>query len=254
MAFNHCTIIGVDCATDPKKVGLARGIWQTDQLKITDITSGKNRPPVDIIYDWMKTAQEKCLLALDAPLGWPENFGRILADHMAGVPLQEEPNQFFRRETDRFVHQEFGKMPLDVGADRIARTALSALSLIGNLEQKLNAQIPLVWDTNFNQYGAIEVYPAGTLHASKIPSSAYKELGQRNVREEILTWLSNDLNLPSDLSLPLENADMLDAIICVLSGENFLSGNSRPPLDLAQARKEGWIWVKNIKHDETYKL
>jgi len=82
------------------------------------------------------SASERCLLVLDAPLGWLRDFGDTLADHNAGMTLQKEANQFFRRETDRFVQRTLGKVPLDVGADRIARMALSSLHLLGVLTEK----------------------------------------------------------------------------------------------------------------------
>jgi len=236
-------IIGVDCATDPKNVGLARGIWQEARLQITDVTNGQFNAPEEIISEWMADS-ERCLLALDAPLGWPQDFGYMLAGHEAGMPLQAESNRFFRRETDRFVQRTFGKVPLDVGADRIARTALSALQLLGTLSEKHGKLIPLAWNTDFSGIAAIEVYPAGTLKASQVQSSAYKRPDQHETRQELLAWLATEAKLPNNLSLPLEDADALDAMLCVLAGADFLAGKAYPPTDHALAKKEGWIWIR----------
>jgi len=238
-----CTIIGVDCATDPKNVGLTRGIWKNEKLRITDITNGQIRSPEDMVSEWIFESK-RCLLALDAPLGWPQDFGHTLSDHFAGMPVQKEANLFFRRETDRFVKRTFGKVPLDVGADRIARTALSALQLLGKLSENTGIDIPLAWNTDFAGIAAIEVYPAGTLKASQIQSSAYKRSNQAEARQKILAWLDNEAELPVDLSLPLKDADALDAMLCTLAGADFLAGKAYLPTDLALARKEGWSWVR----------
>jgi predicted RNase H-like nuclease len=241
--MERCTIIGVDCATDPKNVGVARGFWEKNRLQITDVTNGQFHAPEGIINEWISNS-ENCLVAMDAPLGWPQGFGHGLTEHSAGMPLQEEPNLFFRRETDRFVQRTFGKVPLDVGADRIARTALSALQLLGTLSEKIGMTIPLAWDAEFSGIAAIEVYPAGTLKASHVQSSAYKRPDQREARQQLLAWLGNEAALPENLSLPLEDADALDAMLCVLAGADFLAGKAYPPTDLALAQKEGWIWIR----------
>ena len=241
--MERCTIIGVDCATDPKNVGLARGFWQKDRLQITDVTNGQLDAYEEIISQWISNS-ETCLLAMDAPLGWPQGFGHTLASHSAGTPLRVESNQFFRRETDRFVQRTLRKVPLDVGADRIARTALSALQLLAILSERISAAIPLAWDTEFSGIAAIEVYPAGTLKAGQVQSSAYKQPDQREARQQLLKWLTKEADLPEDLSLPLEDTDALDAMLCVLAGADFLAGKAYPPTDLALAQKEGWIWIR----------
>lgn len=56
-----------------------------------------------------------------------------LPTHEAGKPIRVPKDQFFRRGTDRFIHQTLGQRPLDVGADRIGRTAHAALTLIQDL-------------------------------------------------------------------------------------------------------------------------
>jgi len=237
------TIIGIDCATDPKNIGLACGLWQKGRLQITDVTNGQLHIPEEIVTEWISNS-ENCLLAMDAPLGWPQEFGHTLAKHTAGMPLQAESNHFFRRETDRFVQRTFGKVPLDVGADRIARTALSALRLLGTLFDKTGIPIPLAWNTDFSGVAAIEVYPAGTLKASHMQSSAYKRTGQRETRKQLLAWLTTEADLPENLSIPLEDADALDAMLCVLAGADFLAGRAYHPTNLALAQKEGWIWIR----------
>jgi hypothetical protein len=54
------------------------------------------------------------------------------------------------------------------------------------------------------------------------------------------------VTLPADLSLMEEDDDVLDAVLCVLAGADFLSGQAYAPGDMPLARKEGWIWVKRL--------
>ena len=237
------TIIGVDCATDPKNVGLARGLWRNGKTRITHITNGQIHAPEKIISEWI-TDSAICLLAMDAPLGWPQDFGRTLGDHSAGMPLHGEANRFFRRETDRFVQRTFGKVPLDVGADRIARTTLAALQFLDRIAKNIGVTIPLAWDPEFSGIVVIEVYPAGTLRAGQVQSTGYKGRNQRRARAQILDWLSEEVNLPKELTLAIDDPDVLDAMICILAGGDFLSGKAYAPEDLALAKKEGWIWIR----------
>ena len=139
------TIIGIDCATQPQKTGLAVGSWDGTAVSLHAISLGQQNPSLaQTITNWLPPNQPT-LLAIDAPLGWPEDMGNQLATHQAGDPLFVPPNTLFRRETDRHIWQRTGKLPLDVGADRIARTAHAALSLLTELRQITQELIPLAW-------------------------------------------------------------------------------------------------------------
>lgn len=56
-------------------------------------------------------------------MGWPANMGQVLYNHNTGQLIDVHSNDLFRRETDKFIKKNLRKQPLDVGADRIARTA-----------------------------------------------------------------------------------------------------------------------------------
>jgi hypothetical protein len=120
------TLIGLDCATQPKKVGLARGTFARGQLTVHELRACSNHAAlVDTIASWIR---EPTLLAIDAPLGWPQPLGEALSQHRAGAPLDVPTTQdAFSRFTDHIVWTRCGHRPLDVGADRIARTAHAAL-------------------------------------------------------------------------------------------------------------------------------
>jgi predicted RNase H-like nuclease len=247
MQETETTIIGIDCATDNAKVGLARGFWENDQVRVLCTKRGKGKGVADLakqIAKWIPD-NSRTLLALDAPLGWPEPLGPTLKDHKAGQAISIEANQLFRRDTDRFMIETIGQRPLDVGADRIARTARTALALLGELRELTEQCIPLAWDPVLDEdTSAIEVYPAATLKLFGIRSSRYKQKGQMKERKEILHALAKHLVLPSDTEQMIQNADILDAVICILAAADFLWGKAMVPSNQELAEKEGWIWVQ----------
>ena len=238
------TIVGVDCATDPRKVGLALARVHGAKARLLAAECGSDSPSMaGRIAEWM-SGEQAVLLALDAPLGWPLELGSTLAGHSAGEVIDGDPNRLFRRQTDRTVHAALGKLPLDVGADRIARTAVAALRLLDELRSRTGHEIPLAWKPMLVEPAAIEVYPAGTLVALGLRSSGYKESVQTERRREILEMLSKRIELPLERGVLLQNADVLDATLCVVAALDFLSGAVIPPEEPEVARREGWIWVR----------
>ncbi len=245
------TIIGVDCATQPERTGLARAEWEDGwQSDLTALVCKKNTQVEERIAAWLP-AQGPTLLALDAPLGWPAAFKQILGAHQAGDALPEpEINRFFRRATDQFVHRTLGKRPLDVGAERIARTAYRVLNLLQSLRQLTGRAIPLAWEPALpDGISAIEVYPAGTLKAWGAAYQRYKKKSQLQARHKILMGLQELLPPIAEPSVLEGNADSLDAAICVLAGADFLQGEVYQPAEaggpgLLLAQNEGWIWVR----------
>jgi hypothetical protein len=165
-------------------------------------------------------------------------------EHRAGEALNTSANAMFRRATDVFIHDELGKTPLDVGADRIARTAYAALRLLGDLREELELSIPLAWAPgDVSEVAAIEVYPAATLLAHGIRSKGYKKREQVEQRREIVTGLRERLTIAERVPDLATSADLVDAAVCVLAGVDFLQGAAHCPRDSDLARREGWIWV-----------
>lgn len=242
----YCNIIGIDCATDDKKVGLACGTLENERLTIHEIQlCGADAVPRDVVSRWIRSHAGRTLLAIDAPLGWPQPLSRSLAVHRAGRAIEVTANELFRRETDRHIQSTLGKTPLDVGADRIARTAHAALRLLGELRRLCDAAIPLAWEPGFTDtIAAIEVYPAATLLTHGIRSNGYKKSDQQRARREILDRLSALATLPADILPMMKNADVLDAAVCVVAGADFLADHAVAPTDRERAETEGWIWTR----------
>jgi predicted RNase H-like nuclease len=239
------SVIGVDCSTQDKKLGLALGYFEGSEAYLRWVSVGMGISTViERIAEWI-TPTSPTLIAIDAPLGWPLDLSQALPLHEAGAPIPVEANRLFRRETDRVVKREIGKQSLDVGADRIARTAHAALDLLQALRKQTGQTIPLAWEppTNVSTY-AIEVYPAATLVAYKMNTPGYKQKDGHIARRSILNLLRQYIKLPLDTTLIEENDHALDAVVCVLAGVDFLRGAVIRPTDIQVAKKEGWIWVR----------
>ena len=106
-------------------------------------------------------------------------------------------------------------------------------------------EIPLAWNAPpAAAVSAIEVYPAATLVVYDLKSTDYKKRNDSSVRQTMLERLANFMFLPEDSTPLTANSDILDAAICTLAASDFLRGHALAPTDMARARKEGWIWVR----------
>jgi hypothetical protein len=172
-----------------------------------------------------------------------------LVEQDAGGELSWSANTLFRRRTDDVVWGALGKRPLDVGADRIARTAVSALESLTRIRQSLDLAIPLAWTPGAaNGVEAIEVYPAATLVGRRIRATGYKgkESAAVEARKEIVRLLAPEIEVGDlEIETAIESDHVLDALICTLAGVDYINGNVITPSDLDLAKREGWIWVKN---------
>lgn len=204
-----------------------------------------------MLRDWVRDGGST-LLALDSPLAWPSRLAANLLDHRPGEPISEDADRLFRRATDKVVANEIGVRPLDVGADRIARTTHASLRLLAELRSATYQAIPVAWAPSDLNGGAaaIEVYPAATLRSLGLPHSSYKRPRQVAEHERILDGLEQHLQLQCDRQTLLETADALDAAVCALAGADFLTGAAIPPTDSDLARQEGWIWVRRPDSSE----
>ncbi|NNJ25639.1 DUF429 domain-containing protein [Alienimonas chondri] len=242
------TLIGYDCATQSKKAGLARGTWDGGAVSVEEALVGA-KDVAGVLRGWLDDRPEgqPAVLAIDAPLGWPAPMGIALATHAAGDPLPHVANRMFRRATDDFVHRTIGKRSLDVGADRIARTAACALAIVGAL--RADRRLPLLLEPGPPAgAGVIEVYPAATLKSRGLPTRGYKSKERATAvpaRTALLDRLAEEARLPVDRGSMIASDDAFDAAVCVLAAGDFVAGRvHRPPVDLdvETLRREGWIW------------
>ena len=243
--MTDATLIGIDCATDPRKVGLALAKCARGVTTLLDVRLGSPAAlPEDVVAGWIAAHAGPVLLALDAPLGWPAPLGAALVTHHAGAPLDADAHMLFRRETDRFVKRVLGKQSLDVGADRIARTAHAALGLIDRVGTALHQTVPRAWTPHGVGVRAIEVYPAATLRAYGLDAAGYKQADNVAARARLVDALGAHFTIEVSRDVLAATDHAIDAAVCVLAGHDFLSGTAMPPENPGLATVEGWIWVR----------
>lgn len=245
-------LIGLDAASDFAKFGYALGHYEDGRVRIKRAglvkTPGEANALVSIIAPELCVAS-KALIAIDAPLGWPAALAAELSGHRAGEAFGSRKDAMFHRATDSYVRNLIKKNPLEVGADKIARAAHSALAALQCLRVETGMAIPLAWGNDFAGMAAIEVYPAGSLKSRGLPDSKYKKPEQSDVRHVIANSLVNEID---DLAIFADgNADVFDACLCLVAAKDFCDGLAEPPFDHLLAQQEGWIWVRNPSRKNT---
>lgn len=248
-------VIGLDAAAQLDKCGYAFGSRTATGIRIEEAgLLGGNRAMIRSIDELALSVKEspQALVAIDAPLGWPQGMVSELQEHRAGEPFRTRRDRMFRRRTDEVVRARTGKKPLEVGAEKLAHAAHHALDLLGELRLKSRSPIPLAWSVGDGPRVAIEVYPGGTLAGHGLPSTGYKkEKGGGDkalrVRRQIISALESRL---SGLSQFVESPpDVFDACLCLLSALDFLEGCCPEPDEAEKvvASREGWIWVRSVQ-------
>ncbi|HKU42662.1 MAG TPA: DUF429 domain-containing protein [Polyangiales bacterium] len=246
MTAGEWTLVGVDCALDEHKLGLARGrLDAAGKLSVERVTLGTaGESAAASVSAWIDGA-EHYVVALNAPLGWPAQLAPSLREHRAGERLPAAPETLFRRQTDRVVHKAVGKWPPEVGADRIARTAWAALGLLAEIRALCSRPLPLA--ARQREPGAIEVFPAASLLARGLSGAGYKAKTHagRRARAELLKRFHAELELAVAGEILIEDPNQFDALLCVIAGADFARGLCVPPTDLALAKQEGFIWFRS---------
>lgn len=246
------TIIGIDCSTHPKKVGLACATLNGTQwnVEIAEPQTDEGKM-VEKVTDWIMQASSNVLLSFDAPMGWPRTMSDALHGHKAGAPFSDDIDRdhFFYRKTDLFVRDTLKKNPLRVGASLIAATAHQALWLLGQLNKPDDVgEIKLILRSEelTTKLSAIEVYPAAT-RLALMNDNGKGELKLELLRERVQGIIGNiTIEPPTDCMTD----DARDAVICVFTGMLFLAGRCYEPeeakgeaaLDDDTLVREGWIW------------
>ena len=243
-------VIGIDCAAQPKNVGIALGRRSRGVTRVETVRQDKRigweglvRQTAALIEN---EASSPTLIALDAPLGWPRALAEVLPAHLAGRAPRFTANEMFRRRTDDVVKEKLNKQPLDVGADKIARATHAALRFLDLLREATGLAVPLAWSPGHpNGVSAIEVYPAATLIAYGLPNRGYKK--SENERQKLVDGLADIVELDEAAHNEMVAChDLLDAAVCVIAGVDFAEGSVVEPTseELEQAKREGWIWFR----------
>lgn len=233
-------IVGIDCATVPACIGLARAELRGNVCTLTDSQLGVGDPVFETVGRWLRRSR-RGLIALDAPLGWPSLLADMLPDHRAGERLVGVPDRLFHRLTDDHVTRLVGKRPLEVAADRIARTAHRSLELLDRIRTTMRSNIPLAWSPDFaDGVYAIEVYPAATLAAHGLPSSRYKEADTgATARQRIVENLAPSLEVAPRHSWRMPTCWMPQCACSPLSTSWRATASRRPSAKFLPTRRAG---------------
>lgn len=244
------TIVGVDCAVKHNKVGVAAGSFGGDGLKITEVFNPESPSALlSFLADHLRH-ERAALLSLDAPLGWPTQLALGLTEHRAGERHTEPAHRMFRRTTDNVVYENLNKRSLDVGADRIARTAHAALQVLADIRRESGLKIPLAWSPGrTDSVVALEVYPAATVVSRGWSADGYKKAGGDGsmARRKLVRSMRKELDMDDKLAAKVASSDhLIDAVLCVLAAADFARGDVIQPNEeqLKMAQREGWIWVR----------
>ncbi len=179
------------------------------------------------------TDQYNVVLAIDAPLGLPIGYQRLLNGQIAdSIQLRREiDSRYAYRESDRHVYQTFGKKPLSAPFDKLGNNATVAMHHANRWAVDEGYSVA-PFHAGGGQHVIIEVYPA--LVKDKATGSCLPQVARF---------------LPP--ALP-PRSDELDAAICAFHAVAFalngkrhdLPGLVNPPahLDAATVSQEGWIY------------
>ena len=255
------SIIGWDAAVDPRNTALslvryhvARGTAHV----VAHATPRTHDEQITTAEEWMR-GDAPTLLCVDSPLGWPRQMAPMLSGHGAGAGIPATADELFRRFTDIDVRHRVGKTPLDVGADRIARTALATLNAIESIRALTARRIEAVIDAvdpraNPHVVPLLESYPAGWFASEGIGTRGYRPTNALNQRGDLLHQVEQRLQADGisitygvERASLVDRADDLDALVCTLNGIDYVSGRCPAPSRDVQdiARSEGWIWCKD---------
>ena len=164
-------------------------------------------------------AQGRCILAIDAPLGFPDAFVNLVARRQPVETIGDARNNpYLLRETERHLIAR-GHQPLSPIKDMIGSQATKGMHVLARLAPQ-NERCG-VW-TDGKRLRVIEAYPSACRHSPQIATLRRK--------------------YPS-----LGHQDKEDALICALIAWLFANDPDcleTPPDHVTP--NEGWIWVEGF--------
>lgn len=164
------------------------------------------------------------LLAIDAPLGFPEALVKLAAGDCIANPLGEHGlNPYLFRYTEQRLYAMEVAKPLSAVKDMLGSQASKAMHMIARF--KLDQVSKGVWQnlSGSPKLTVIETYP-GAIAAGKFTSALRAGISEG----ELEGWHQDDI----------------DALHCALVARLFATERARfcdPPSEAP--RSEGWIWI-----------
>jgi predicted nuclease with RNAse H fold len=233
--------VGVDLAAEPAKTAACRIDWATGQTEI--VPSGVTDSQI------VALARDSTVMGIDVPLGWPQDFVRVVAAHEAGESWVAAPASTIAgretlrfRATDLYLKQR-GHRPLSVSTELIGVVALRAAHL-----QHLMVESGMVVDRSGLSGALVEVYPAAALRRWGMPASGYKGAANATARLDLVNQLlaeCGDLRARVESQLVGAADHAFDAFVAAVVAAASRVGMTDGPsgADHSAAGVEGWIHV-----------
>jgi len=122
--------VGVDLSSQAAKTAICVITWREDG---TAWVEPLTLPAVDeAVISACRSGAIK--VGIDCPLGWPEPFTSAISAHRDGGRWPGgQPQEMVYRATDKHVHEQVGRWPLTVAADKIGWVALRCAALLDRL-------------------------------------------------------------------------------------------------------------------------
>jgi hypothetical protein len=237
--------LGIDLASDVANTAYCVLEWAGATAEVRELGVGKesHRPADD--DGLLELHGQADVTGIDCPFGWPTAFLAFLCavSRPTGEPLPEwserQRDDLRFRSTDLRVHGLTGRWPLSVSSDLIAVAALRCQGLLTRMGV-----------TDRSGDGRVyEVYPAVALKQWGFPSTGYKKVKGKPMREKLVgnllakaRWLRAGENHRRTL---VASDDALDALIASLNARAARLGLtlSPEPDEHRDAVREGWIAI-----------
>jgi len=232
----------VDLSSQPAKTAVCAITWREDG-------SASVEPPT-------LPADDEALISaccsgavkvgIDCPLGWPESFVSAITAHHDGRPWPAgKPQEMVYRVTDNYVHEQVGRWPLAVAADKMGWVALRCAKLLDALREHGQPVDRAGGDV------VCEVYPTAALRCWGIVPAG------RKTEPEVLAGLVDAVCEAMPALAFADGAEdacrssdhALDALVCALVARAAMLGATQLPETDEQrdrARTEGWIMLPTL--------
>jgi predicted nuclease with RNAse H fold len=235
--------LGVDLAAATRKTAAAVIEWASGSARLIHLSLNvTDEQIVDLFGSTNMTG-------IDCPVGWPDAFLPFIAGHLnfdAGSVLDHDGIEGRRllayRDTDRFVTDRTGLIPLSVSADRLAHPAMRCAVIQAKIAGVHGRQ------PRDGSGRLAEVYPAASLKLWGISARGYKGRGIPETERlglilGSLTAAAPWLDLDGRGDELAASDDMFDAVIASLTARAVgLRQTVFPSEDhAAAALREGWI-------------
>ncbi|HET9731929.1 MAG TPA: DUF429 domain-containing protein [Acidimicrobiales bacterium] len=251
-----CVIVGIDLASQPRRTAACELVFRGDRLEVRlhpDALNGAARVDDALIKGWLD--DERYLLGMDAPFGWPlpfavavggwmdlDRFGDDGVDGATWLAFDcsedwDDATELLKfRLTDRYVRlyrrrlYEAGgskiRWPqgLSVSADRIAITAFRAAALLAGARLDRTGRTGRV----------IEVYPASALAEWELyggESTVVANTLADAIRNGAKQWGAEAVLCDGFAEHVAASADARDAVTAALTVWASITGYVSPPED-----------------------